>query len=149
LAYDGKEGADHMKKLGIFLFILCLSILSFTLVDAKPNNIEGLEIKYERAFVHDINGVTVQLDVSNNTGKDVKIVEGDLISNVEGFEILHSDYYQFNGKTLKNNKLKNNWLLMYFDKRAKATELEWVQPTFKVIMDGETHELKGEKMYIE
>jgi hypothetical protein len=149
LAYDGKEGADYMKKLGIFLFILCLSILSFTLVNAKPNNIEGLEIKYERAFVHDINGVTVQLDVTNKTGKDVKIVEGDLISNVEGFEILRSDYYQFNGKTLKNNKSKNNWLLMYFDKRAKATELEWVQPTFKVIIDGEAHELKGEKMYVE
>lgn len=139
-----------MKKvLGLFLFIICLSVLTFTLVGAKGNDLKGLEIKYERAFVHDINGVTVQLDITNKTGKDVKIIEGDLIANVEGFEIMRSDYYQFNGKTLKNKKSKNNWLLMYFDKKANAEGLEWVQPTFKIIIDGETHEIKGEKMNIE
>jgi hypothetical protein len=137
------------KSLGILLTIVFLSVLSFTLVSANSNNIKGLEIEYERAFVHDINGVSVELNVTNKTGKKVKIIEGDLIANVEGFEILKSDYYQFNGKALKNNKSKENWLLMYFDKRANATELEWVQPTFKVIIDGETHEIKGEKMYVE
>jgi hypothetical protein len=138
------------KTIGLFLIVICLSVLTFTIATAKKPNIDGLEIKYERAFVHEINGVTVQLDVINRTGKDVKIYEGDLISGpVNGFEIYKQDFYQFNGKTLKNKKSKTNWLLMYYDKRAKATSLEWVQPTFKVIIEGETYEIKGEKMNIE
>jgi hypothetical protein len=146
----GTKGSDYMKKtFGLFLIVICLTSLFFTIGSAKTN-IKGLEIKYERAFVHEIKGVTVQLDVINRTGKDVKIYEGDLISGpVNGFEIYKQDFYQFNGKTLKNKKSKTNWLLMYYDKRAKATSLEWVQPTFKVVIDGETYDIKGEKMNIE
>lgn len=119
-------------------------------MNAKPNELEGLEINYKRAFVHEINGVSVQLEITNNTGKNIKIYEGDLISGpVDGFKLSHQNSYSLNGETLKKGKKKTNELLLYFDDRAKATQLEWVQPTFKVIIDGETHEIKGEKMYVE
>jgi hypothetical protein len=134
--------------------IICLFVLSFTIVDAKKTNnanIDGLKIKYERAFKHEINGVTIQLDITNNTGKDVKIFEDkNLISGpVSGFELYHQNSYSLNGKVLKNGKTKKNELLLYFDQMAKNSQLEWVQPSFKVVIDGKEYHITGEKMYTE
>jgi hypothetical protein len=143
------------KAIGIFLLVFCMSVLTYTLVvDAKGNHkgdIKGLDIKYERAFIHEINGVTIQLDITNKTGKDVKIYEDKNLTSgpVGGFELHHQNSYSLNGKTLKNGKTKVNELLLYFDQRAKNSELQWVQPSFKVVMDGKEYHIKGEKMYTE
>ena len=112
--------------------------------------INGLEITYKRAFDHNRNGVTVMMNITNNTGYDVQITEEkNLISNVSGFVLHHENSYSVKGGILKNGETKNNETLLYFHDRNIANMLEWVTPAFEVVIDGKTHNITGKKMMIE
>ena len=127
----------------MFLFLLAAP------VKAQPD-INNLEITYERAFNHNPYGVTVMMEIKNNTGYDVKITENqNLKSNVIGFKLYHENSYSVNGGTLKDGELKKNETLLYFHESSISDELEWVTPVFTVMMDGKEYTVEGEKMIVE
>ncbi|WP_163526606.1 hypothetical protein [Halobacillus ihumii] len=118
-------------------------------VSGEPEfNLEGFKMIPEYSFSHNGNGFTVTMKLVNNTGKDIKVFEGDPVTGgLQGFTLSEDNSNILNGEVLESGETKINERLMYYYNGLDSQLVKWIKPTFTIKVEDKTYKVKGKKMY--